>query len=216
MSFSINLTVGIAECDDSIKEYCLEIEHLMGLNRIKKYVKKEVLDSDSDSDSDCDFDRDDSCDCCVKGWSKENEFGRCSCRCSGCGELYRDCKGECRMEEFKMKDEIEEMGKEDKNILTETIPPDTRICPLLKNQLSLVKTERLIYTALLNPNSNKKIYKILLAKWEELTGLAYEILSDLVVAGVIPESKYIGYCKDSLEYRENMRICCSMGYGEPL
>lgn len=126
MSFSINLTDKIAECDDDIKGYCLEIEK------------------------------------------------------------------------------------------TETISPDTRICPLLKNQLSLIKTERLIYTALLNPNSNKKIYKILLAKWEELTGLSYEILSELVVAGAIPESKYIGYCKESLEYRENMRICCSMGYGERL
>jgi len=214
MSFSINLTDGIAECDNSIKEYCWDIERLMGLNRIKKYVKKEVVDSDSDCDSD--FDRDEMCDCCAAGWSKENVFGWCCCRCSGCGWDYSECKGKCREEEFKMNDEIEEMGKEDKNILTETIPPDTRICPLLKTQLSLVKTERLIYTALLNPNSNKKIYKILLAKWEELTGLSYEILSDLVVAGVIPESKYIGYCKDSLEYRENMRICCSMGYGERL
>tara|TARA_R110000772_G_scaffold171670_2_gene283579 strand:+ start:384 stop:749 length:366 start_codon:yes stop_codon:yes gene_type:complete len=87
---------------------------------------------------------------------------------------------------------------------------------LLKNELSLIKTERLIYTALLNPNGNKKIYKILFAKWEELTGLSYELGRDLVGIGIITEGKYIEYCKDSLKDREKMRICCSMGYGEPL
>jgi len=205
--------IGIVLCDEIINELSLEIEQRMGLNRIKKYVKKEVVDSDSDSDSDSDFDYDDCCGICVKGWSKENIHGRCSCRCD-CYALYRDCKGECRMEEMEMN----EMGKEDKNILTETIPPDTRFCLFLNNRLSLVKTEKLIYTALLNrnPNSNKKIYKILLAKYDELMGLSYEIGSDLVVEGVAPEGYYIEWCKDSLPLRENIRICCSMGYGGEL
>jgi hypothetical protein len=215
MSFSINLTDYIAECDKTINEISLDKERRMGLNRIKKYVKKEVVDSDSDSDCDSDFDFDDCCDICVKGWSKDNEFGFCVCWCY-CGKYYSDCKAKCKEEECSMRNEIEEMGKEDKNILTETIPPDTRLCPLLETRLSLVKTEKLIYTSLLNPNSNKKIYKILLAKFDELMGLSYEIGSDLVVEGVITEGYYIEWCKDSLPLREYIRVCCSMGYGERL
>lgn len=46
-------------------------------------------------DNNDDFDYEDSCDCCVKGWSKENEFGRCICRCSSCSKLLRDCRYEC-------------------------------------------------------------------------------------------------------------------------
>ena len=40
------------------------------------------------------YDYKDSCDCCVKGWSKANEFGRCVCLCS-CGRLLRDCRYTC-------------------------------------------------------------------------------------------------------------------------
>jgi hypothetical protein len=44
---------------------------------------------------DSDDDDDDMCDCCVKGWDKPNEWGRCECVCSrGCG-LLRDCKYKC-------------------------------------------------------------------------------------------------------------------------
>jgi hypothetical protein len=55
-----------------------------------------TIEEDSDtSDSDDDFDYEDSCDCCVKGWSKANEFGRCVCRCS-CRKLLRNCRYECK------------------------------------------------------------------------------------------------------------------------
>lgn len=37
----------------------------------------------------------DMCDCCVKGWDKENEFGRCHCICSRCDDLLRVCKYTC-------------------------------------------------------------------------------------------------------------------------
>jgi len=41
----------------------------------------------------------DMCDCCVKGWDKINEFGRCTCVCSKCDTLLRDCKYNCPDEE---------------------------------------------------------------------------------------------------------------------
>tara|TARA_R110000822_G_scaffold139899_1_gene277538 strand:+ start:1586 stop:2023 length:438 start_codon:yes stop_codon:yes gene_type:complete len=126
-------------------------------------------------------------------------------------ERIADCDEYCLEIEEEM--ERNEMGKEDKHILTETIPPDTRLCPFLNNRLTIFKTEKLVYTALLNPNSNKKIYKILLAKYDELTGLSYEILSESVVEGFTPEGEYLEYCKGSLVLRENMRDCCSFGYG---
>jgi hypothetical protein len=43
----------------------------------------------------CYTEAEDSCDCCVKGWSKPNEFGRCVCRCSDCKKLLRNCRYEC-------------------------------------------------------------------------------------------------------------------------
>jgi len=50
---------------------------------------------EKDSSDDDDFDCNDSCDCCVKGWSKANEYGRCECRCSGCKNPLRTCRYEC-------------------------------------------------------------------------------------------------------------------------
>jgi hypothetical protein len=43
----------------------------------------------------CYAEAEDSCDCCVKGWSKANEFGRCVCCCSDCKKLLRNCRYEC-------------------------------------------------------------------------------------------------------------------------
>lgn len=51
--------------------------------------------SDSEDDT---FNYEDSCDVCVKGWDKPNEFGRCECQCS-CGVLQRVCKYRCQEEE---------------------------------------------------------------------------------------------------------------------
>ena len=36
-----------------------------------------------------------SCDCCLKGWNKQNKYGICNCWCSFCDILLRDCKYKC-------------------------------------------------------------------------------------------------------------------------
>ena len=59
--------------------------------------ESECEPSDFESDEEDDFDYTDSCDCCVKGWSKANEFGRCECVCE-CLKLYRDCQYKCKSE----------------------------------------------------------------------------------------------------------------------
>jgi len=48
----------------------------------------------SEYESDDEFDYEDSCDICVKGYSKANEFGRCRCRCY-CKKLMRVCRYSC-------------------------------------------------------------------------------------------------------------------------
>ena len=86
----------------------------------------------------------------------------------------------------------------------------------VKNKVSLLKTELLIYNSILNPNSNKKIFKMLLSRYDELLGLSTELASGLFVAGLIPEGVYIDDCIQSSIHRENVRRYCSMGYGESL
>jgi len=37
----------------------------------------------------------DTCDCCMRGWGVENEYGLCSCWCSNCGDDYSICRATC-------------------------------------------------------------------------------------------------------------------------
>ena len=83
-----------------------------------------------------------------------------------------------------------------------------------ENNIKLVKTEKLIYTSLRNTNSKKEIFKILLAKYDELMGISYDISGYMVRNGIIVEGKYIDYCKSSLDQREYIRKICCIGYGE--
>ena len=83
-----------------------------------------------------------------------------------------------------------------------------------ENSMKLVKTEKLIYTSLRNTNSKKEIFKILLAKYDELMGISYDISGSMVRNGIIVESEHIDYCKSSLDQREYIRKICCVGYGE--
>ena len=83
-----------------------------------------------------------------------------------------------------------------------------------ENNIKLVKTEKLIYTSLRNTNSKKEIFKILLAKYDELMGISYDISGNMVRNGIIVEGDHIDYCKNSLDQREYIRKICCVGYGE--
>ena len=83
-----------------------------------------------------------------------------------------------------------------------------------ENSMKLVKTEKLIYTSLRNTNSKKEIFKILLAKYDELMGISYDISGNMVRNGIIVEGEHIDYCKSSLDQREYIRKICCVGYGE--
>jgi len=83
-----------------------------------------------------------------------------------------------------------------------------------ENSMKLVKTEKLIYTSLRNTNSKKEIFKILLAKYDELMGISYDISGNMVRNGIVVEGDHIDYCKSSLDQREYIRKICCIGYGE--
>jgi hypothetical protein len=83
-----------------------------------------------------------------------------------------------------------------------------------ENNIKLVKTEKLIYTSLRNTNSKKEIFKILLAKYDELLSISYDISGNMVRNGIIVEGDHIDYCKSSLDQREYIRKICCIGYGE--
>jgi hypothetical protein len=80
--------------------------------------------------------------------------------------------------------------------------------------LSGVKTEKLIYTSILNPNTNKEIFKLLLAKFDELVNNTYDISGDMVREGKWEEGRYIDYCKESLDHRKYIYRMCCIGYGK--
>jgi len=64
-----------------------------GLNLDLQRICWETIDYllEESSDDDDESVLEDSCDCCVKGFTNENEFGRCECWCPYHMELYREC-----------------------------------------------------------------------------------------------------------------------------
>ena len=82
--------------------------------------------------------------------------------------------------------------------------------------ISVIKTEKLIYTSILNPNTKKEIFKLLLAKFDELVNNTYDISGDMVREEKWEEGVYIDYCKESLDYRKYIYKMCCYGYGKKL
>ena len=82
--------------------------------------------------------------------------------------------------------------------------------------ISGIKTEKLIYTSILNPNTKKEIFKLLLAKFDEVMNNTYNIGEELVREGKWGEGVYIDYCKGSLDYRKYIYKMCCYGYGKKL
>ena len=82
-----------------------------------------------------------------------------------------------------------------------------------ENALKLVKTEKMLYTALVNPKTNKSIYKVILTKYDALLGLSYDLSGNMVLNGIKLEGEYLDYCKESMEQREYIRKLCCVGNG---
>ena len=80
-----------------------------------------------------------------------------------------------------------------------------------ENNMKLVKTEKLIYQALLNNKTNKAIFPLLLAKYDEYMIESYEMGEILTQKGISPEQEHIEFCKNSLTQRKYIKKCCDYG-----
>lgn len=85
-----------------------------------------------------------------------------------------------------------------------------QICQNYENNIKLIKVEKMVYQNLLKTN-NKAIFSKLLAKYDELMGVSYDISGNLVMLGSEKEGDHLQFCKDSLEQRKFLEILCNYG-----
>ena len=81
----------------------------------------------------------------------------------------------------------------------------------LKNDLELVKTEKLIYKCLINEKTISKFYSHLLAKYDDLMGLSYDLSGNMVRNNMVLEGDHLEYCKESLTQRDYIKKLCCIG-----
>ena len=78
---------------------------------------------------------------------------------------------------------------------------------MVNSQIRMIKVEKLFYESFLK-NSNKRIFPILLSKYDELLNENYEIRQEMVEKYGMQEEEYRLYCEVSLEKRNAMRKIC--------
>ena len=81
-------------------------------------------------------------------------------------------------------------------------------CKLGVGILAFVKVEKLIFTSLLNPNTKEEIFKLLLAKFDELICNSLEMMESLVRDDEMNEGEYLVNCKVWGKEREKIRKIC--------
>ena len=81
-------------------------------------------------------------------------------------------------------------------------------CKLGVGILAFVKVEKLIFTSLLNPNTKEEIFKLLLAKFDELICNSLEVMESLVRDDEMNEGDYLNNCKEWGKEREKIRKIC--------
>jgi hypothetical protein len=80
-----------------------------------------------------------------------------------------------------------------------------------ENNIKLIQTEKLLYNALANPKFQREIFPKLLAKYDELMGVSYDLSGNMVITGLHAEGDYLEYCSSSLAQREYIRQLCYYG-----
>ncbi len=100
---------------------------------------------------------------------------------------------------------------EDKKVFTES--PQLDNVKNYENTIKLIKVEKMMWNAFKNKNSKKEIFKHILAKYDEVMSVSYDISGNMVMNNIAPEGEHLDYCKQSLEQREFIRKMCCVGYG---
>ena len=79
-----------------------------------------------------------------------------------------------------------------------------------ENNIKLIQTEKLIYSALLKAN-NGALFPRLTAKYDELLGVSYDLSGNMVLTGLNPEGDHLEYCNQTLAQREYIKKLCLYG-----
>jgi hypothetical protein len=78
-----------------------------------------------------------------------------------------------------------------------------------ENNIRLVNVEKLMYYAL--EKDNRVIFPRLLAKYDELMVVSYDLSGNMVNSGLVPENEHLDWCKASLKQREYIKTMCEFG-----
>lgn len=79
-----------------------------------------------------------------------------------------------------------------------------------ENNIKLIQTEKIIYNALLK-KGNGALFPKLLAKYDDLMGISYDLSGNMVITGLNQEGDHLEYCSQSLAQREYIRKLCLYG-----
>jgi hypothetical protein len=79
-----------------------------------------------------------------------------------------------------------------------------------ENDIKLIQTEKIIYNALLKAGNNA-LFPKLIARYDELMGLSYDLSGNMVLTGLNAEGDYLEFCNQSLVQREYIRKLCLYG-----
>lgn len=82
---------------------------------------------------------------------------------------------------------------------------------LLQIVIKIAKLEILVIKNIINPNTNKRIYPLLLEKYDALLNEDYEIRHQLVQDDDMDEDDYRLHCKESMDVRNIIKTICKSG-----
>jgi ribosomal protein S17E len=82
--------------------------------------------------------------------------------------------------------------------------------------IKIAKVEILIVTNIKNELANKRIYPLLLEKYDELLNEDYEVRQKMVLDGMMEEEDYRKYCKNSVDLRNTLKKVCKGGEGNSI
>ena len=84
-----------------------------------------------------------------------------------------------------------------------------------KNQIEIVRVEKLIYQSLyINNNNNSRLFPLLLSKYSTLLTDDLELGRELVNCDAVDMNTYMEYCKESLKQHEYIKKLCKFGKEE--
>ena len=87
---------------------------------------------------------------------------------------------------------------------------------ILNIGIKIAKVEILIVTNIQNEFANKRIYPLLLEKYDELLNEDYEVRQKMVLDGLMEEEDYRKYCKNSVDLRNTLKNVCKGGEGNSI